>query len=139
VRMAASALWPAELRVAEGVLRWQSYELAVEGCLGGPLPSLPALALRVCAGPRVGWMFAGSREFLLHNERASRALIYLALAPEAALRLGGNTWLQLGAGVAAALLRPRFVVGLEAGLHERTLDQPSLLRAELALSVAQIF
>jgi len=142
VRLGASALWPQELKVAEGNLRWHSYELAVDGCFGGPLPSLPALALRVCAGPRVEWMFARTQGFWLQNDRASKALLYLGVAPEAALRLGGGssgTWLQLGAGVAGALLRPRFVVGLEAGQRERALDAPSALRAELMLSVAQIF
>jgi hypothetical protein len=138
-RLGASALWPQELEVAEGALRWHSFELAADGCFGGPLPRLPALALRVCAGPRVGWMFARSQGFLLQNDSASKALIYLGVAPEAALRLGGGTWLQLAAGVAGALLRPRFVVGLDAGLRERMLDKPSALRAELSLSVAQIF
>ena len=138
-RLAVSALWPQELEIAEGSLRWQNYEVAVDGCFGGPLPSLPALALRLCAGPRVGWMFARSQGFWLQNDRANKALVYLGVAPEAALRLGGGTWLQLGAGVAAALLRPRFVVGIDAGLRERALDAPSALRAELTLSVAQIF
>jgi hypothetical protein len=52
---------------------------------------------------------------------------------EAAVPLGGSTWLRAGTGLGVALLRPRFV--LRPAI---TLPSPALLQAELGVSLVQL-
>lgn len=138
IRLSASALLPQALAVAEGSIHWQSYELALEACSAGLQP-LERLTVRLCGGPRAGLMYARSERFALQTEGASAALLYMGLLPEVSLRLGDASWLQLGAGVALALMRPRFFVALDGGDRVRVFDDPAPVRAELTLSWTQIF
>jgi hypothetical protein len=138
LRLAAAVLWPQTLQVAEGSIRWQSYELALEAC-SSALQPVSWLALRLCTGPRVGFMLARSQDFALQTKGAGVTLLYLGVGPEASFRLGPATWLQLGAGIAVALLRPQFFVGIDGGERVRVFDEPTLMRGELGLSLAEIF
>ena len=139
LRVKAAMLLPREKHLAEGVIEARSYELGLEVCSGVKLPGWPRLALRACAGPRLGLIYARGRDFLVHNQRQREFLLYVGLSPEAALRLGGATWLQLGAGSAVALIRPHFEVERMAGKGLLALETPAVLRAEVSLSLVQIF
>lgn len=138
-RVRASFLWPQELAVAEGRVLMRDYELALEACPGAQLDSRPRIALRLCVGPRLGLFHARGRDFDVQNERATEFLMYLGVTPEASLALAEGTWLQLSAGVAFALVRPRMGVAFDGGRRWRELSAPDWLRAELALSLVQIF
>lgn len=138
VRLAIGLVWPQQLEVAEGAILWRSYEMAIEAC-SYPLQPLAWLGLRLCAGPRFGVMFARSEGFALQTKGTSAGLLYLGMQPEAAVRLGTKTSLQLGGGIGVALWRPRFYVGLDGGEHMRVFDEPAPVRAELTVSLAQIF
>ena len=139
LRVKVGMLLPRKKRLAEGVIEARSYELALEACAGLPWPSWPRLALRACAGPALGLIYAQGRDFLVQNQSQREVLLYFGLLPEVALRLGSATWLQLAAGGAVALIRPHFEVERAAGKGILALKTPALLRAELSLSLLQIF
>ena len=139
LRLTAALLWPQELGVAEGFIQTRGYELALEVCSEQRVRSLPRLALRLCLGPRFGLLVARGRQFQLGNQRAHEFSLHLGMLPEALLRIAADTWLQLGAGGAVALVRPQFGVGLERGQRRLSLAAPGPLRAELGLSLVQIF
>jgi hypothetical protein len=139
LRLKVGLLWPQTHALAEGQIEARSYELTTEACMGVRLPSWPRLAVRLCVGPRFGLMYARGRDFGVENQAARKFLMYVGALPELALRLGGNTWLQLAAGAAVALVRPRFLVGLARGRQVVELADPAVFRSELTLSVVQIF
>jgi hypothetical protein len=139
LRLRAVFLWPQELRVVEGYVQMRDYELALEACSGLTLRHGLRLALRLCGGPRVGLVHARAREFRLQNERATELALYLGLMPEVSLALGPDTWLRFGVAGALALVRPRFGVGIDDVQRWTPLSSPRWLRAELALSLVQIF
>jgi hypothetical protein len=138
-RARAALLWPQELAVAEGYVLMQDYELALEACPGAQLGARPWLALRLCVGPRLGLFLARARDFNVQNARAAEFLMYLGVTPEASLALGSSTWLQLSAGAAISLVRPRMRVAFGDGTRWRELAALDWLRAELSLSLVQIF
>lgn len=139
VRARATLLWPDEQRIAEGYVRMHDYELALEACVGSSFYAASWLSLRVCGGPRAGWMFVRARDFALRNDAATEFLLYLGVQPELGLALGPRTALQLGIAAALALIRPRFGVGLQSGERVSALASPSAIRAELSLTLVQIF
>lgn len=67
------------------------------------------------------------------------ALLYLGVLPEVSLRLRAATRLQLGVGISVALIRPQFFVGLDGGERVLVFAEPTVVRSELAISLAQIF
>jgi hypothetical protein len=139
LRLKAGLLWPQEHSLAEGFIQTRSYELALELCGGLQWPGWSRLWLRLCAGPRVGVMHGRGRDFGVQNLSASEPLVHLGLTPELALRLASGTWLQLGAGAALAIMRPRFQVAVDGGRRIVELPHPALLRGELGMSIVQIF
>jgi hypothetical protein len=139
LRARATLLWPQEQGVAEGYVKMQDYELALEACAGFSFRDAPRLSLRLCGGPRAGLMVVRARDFALQNDQATEFLLYLGVLPEVSLALGPRTSLQLGVAGAAALIRPRFGVGLGSGARVSALSAPGAIRAELALSLIQIF
>lgn len=139
LRARAAFLWPQELAVAEGYVRMQSYELALEACPGTQLGARPRIALRVCVGPRLGLLVARGRDFAIQNEHAAEFLLYFGVTPEASLALAGATWLQLSAGAAISLVRPRMGVAFDDGMRWMELSALHWLRAELMLSLVQNF
>jgi hypothetical protein len=138
-RARVAMLWPQQLGVEEGEVTMREYELAVEACSGPIVASSPRLALRLCAGPRVGVLHAAARNFRVQNHRADEFLMYFGVIPELSVALASSTWLQLGAGAAVALVRPQFKVGLDGGARSLSLDAAHWLRGELGLTLVQIF
>jgi hypothetical protein len=137
LRLRASLLWPQRQRIAEGVVRMADYELAAEVCTGFRFEDAPRLALRLCGGPRAGLLQVRADEFVVQNGRVSKFVLYLGLLPELGLALGPRTSLVLSGGAALALVRPQFAVVLED--REEALPAPRWLRAELGLTLTQIF
>lgn len=138
-RLRATVLWPQQLDIAEGSVLMRDYELAIEACPGLQLETQPRVELRVCAGPRLGLLYASARDFALRNDEATQFLLYFGVAPEASLALGRNTWLQLSTGAAVGLMRPRIAVAFGDGQSRTVLPALRTLRAELMLSLLQIF
>jgi len=136
LRVHATVLWPQERSIAEGSVDMSAYELAVEGC---PTWQRDPWALRLCFGPRFGIVSAASRGFAVRNRDPTEFSLYLGALPEVAFAVTPTTWLQVTGGIALALQRPKFVVqfqGLDPSLQ---LDGPNALRAEIGLSLMQIF
>jgi hypothetical protein len=136
LRVHATVLWPQESSIAEGSVDMSAYELALEGC---PTLQLEPWALRLCFGPRFGIVRASSRGFAVRNRGPTEFSLYLGAVPEVAFAVTATTWLQLTAGIALALQRPKFVVQFQAPDPSLQLDGPSALRAEIGLNVVQIF
>ncbi|MET0388723.1 MAG: hypothetical protein ABW321_22315, partial [Polyangiales bacterium] len=139
LRLKAGLLWPQERAIEEGFIATRSYELALELCAGWPWPGWPQLWLRLCGGPRIGVMLARGRGFEIANLSNTEYLVHLGLTPELAFRLARATWLQCGAGASLAVARPVFRVAIEGGQRILELPYPQAVRAELGLSIVQIF
>lgn len=138
-RMRVTFLWPQQLDIAEGSVLMRDYELTIEACPGLQLQTQPRLALRACAGPRFGLVYARAQNFALQNDQTTQFLLYFGVVPEASLALGPTTWLQLNAGAAVGLVRPRIAVAFGDGQSRTVLSALRWLRAELMLSLVQIF
>lgn len=139
LRLKAGLLWPQEIALAEGFIEMRSYELGLDACAGLQWPGWPRLWLRLCGGPRIALVVGRGREFNVDNLSANEWAVYLGLVPELAVRLATATRLQLGAGAALAVARPRFQVGIDGGRQVVELKDPGLLRGEVVLSLVQIF
>jgi hypothetical protein len=139
MRLRATLLWPQSQTLKEGVIDTRAYEVSLELCGGFRLPSWQRLALRLCLGPRVGVEVGRGRKFPVYNGNPVDLYAYLGAAPEAALQLGGNTWLQLGGGAALGLVRPHFVLGIDSARRSIELSNPAVVRSELSASLLQIF
>ena len=139
VRLRALLLFPQSRSVAEGSVKFSAYELALDACLGISVADAPRIGLRVCAGPRVGFAHAAGSGFALENYQPTDPTLYLGLGPEANLGLTDWAALQLGVGVAAGILRPRYVLRLQdSGLQVEVAD-PGPVRAEVDLCLLLIF
>jgi hypothetical protein len=139
MRARATLLWPQREAVQGGEIETRAYELSLELCAGVRLPAWERLALRLCAGPRMGIGDGRGRNFPVYNAHPVHLFGYLGLTPEIALRLAGATWLQLGGGVAICVVRPDFFLGIDSERRSVELSNPAILRSELAVSVLQVF
>lgn len=138
-RVRAAVLWPQAFAVAEGRVTMASYELALEACPKWRAAEQPKIELRLRIGPRAGVIRAESRGFLVQNRTRNELLVYASVAPEAAVSLGPSTWLELGAGIALALQRPRFLLQFAEQKPDLELAGPAPVRGEFALTVVQMF
>jgi hypothetical protein len=129
-------LWPQELAIAEGSVQLSAYELALEAC---PTAKFDPWAVRLCIGPRFGIVRAMSRGFVVTNRDAAEFSLYLSALPELAFALSATAWLQLSGGVALALQRPKFVVQFQTRGAPLALDGPDVVRADVGLSLMQLF
>ena len=139
MRVRATLLWPQRQTMQEGVIETRAYELSLELCGGFRLPSWQRLALRLCLGPRIGVEDARGRKFPVYNGNPVDLYAYLGAAPEVALQLAGDTWLQLGGGAGLAIVRPHFLLGLDSARRSIELSNPAFVRSELSASLLQIF
>jgi hypothetical protein len=136
LRLNAAFLWPQELAIAEGSVELSAYELALEAC---PTAKFDPWAVRLCFGPRFGIVRATSRGFAVTNRDAAEFSLYLGVLPELAVALSATTWLQLSGGVSLALQRPKFVLQFQTGSAPLALDGPAVLRADVGVSLSQLF
>jgi hypothetical protein len=139
MRLRATLLWPQQRALTEGVITATGYELSLEACGSFSLPRWQRLELRLCLGPRVGVEAARGRNFPVYNAHPTNLLAYVGLTPGVALRLAGETWLQLGAGVALSVVRPHFLLGLDSDRRYIELSNPAVVRSELSASLLQVF
>jgi hypothetical protein len=138
-RLRATVLWPQQIVSEQGVIDTASYDLSLEICGTVLLPSWQRLALRLCAGPRIGIEDSRYKDLPLSNKHLTNLFAYVGLAPELALQLASATWLQLGGGIGLAVVRPHILLGIDRQRRNVELSNPATVRTELGLSLLQVF
>jgi hypothetical protein len=139
LRIRAGLLWPQTNTVAEGRIRMRNYDIALEGCPTWHASGSPRLDLRACLGPRFGVLYAESSGFAVQNTSNTELLVHIGTALEASLGLSDASWLELAAGVAVAVRRPRFVLNFATAQPPSRVAGPEVVRGEIGLSFVQIF
>ena len=139
LRGRATLFWPQQQARQGGEIEARAYELSLDLCAGFRLPAWERLALRLCAGPRMGIGDARGRNFAVYNAHPVHLFGYVGVAPEVALRLASATWLQLGGGAALCVIRPDYFLGIDSERRSVELSTPARLRGELAVSLLQVF
>jgi hypothetical protein len=89
--------------------------------------------------PHTGIEDARGQSFSVYNAHLVRLLVYFGSVPEVALRLAGETWLHLAAGLALSVVRPHFLLGFDSAKRSIELSNPAVVRSELSASLVQIF